>query len=120
MRIDNWICYVVGFVFITSGMMKLLAPDMVNFLNLEIPYPRTTAFFVALTEIGCGSLIIARLYVKKAAIPLIVIMAGAIYLTKLPILFEQGLLVFAFQARLDVVAMILLLILCLQPREKHI
>jgi putative oxidoreductase len=120
MQIDNWICYIVGFIFITSGMMKLLEADLVNFFNLGLPSPTTIAFLVAITEIGCGSLIIAKLYVKQATIPLLVIMAGAVYLTKFPILINQGILVFAFQSRLDIAVIILLLILLQHVRGKRI
>ncbi|WP_010097979.1 DoxX family protein [Ornithinibacillus scapharcae] len=112
MNIATWLCYAVGYVFITSGIMKLLVPDMrARFYNLDIPYPETTLFLVAVIEIGCGALIACGMYMKKATIPLLVIMAGAIILDKLPKLLTEGVLSFAFQARLDIVVIILLLLL---------
>lgn len=112
MNMANWLCYAVGYVFITSGVMKLLVPDMrAMFYNIGIPYPETTLFLVAIIELGCGALIAGGMYIKKATIPLLVIMAGAIILHKLPILLKEGILSFTFQARLDIVLIILLLLL---------
>ncbi|MDZ5474086.1 hypothetical protein SM124_20390 [Bacillus sp. 31A1R] len=48
--------------------------------------------------------------VKRATVPLIIIMIGAILLTKVPIL-HTGLVQFAFSARLDIVMLVLLFIL---------
>lgn len=108
----KWISYAVGYVFITSGVMKLLIVDFkISFINLGIPFPSTTLFLVAMIEIICGVLIIAKIYPKYATIPLIVIMIGAIILTKIPILLKQEILSFLFQARLDVVMLILLSLL---------
>lgn len=112
MNMATWLCYAVGYVFITSGVMKLLVPEMrALFYNLAIPYPETTLFLVAIVELGCGALILGGMYVRKATIPLLVIMAGAIILHKLPELYQEGFLSFAFQARLDFVVIILLLLL---------
>ncbi|WP_072889345.1 DoxX family protein [Ornithinibacillus halophilus] len=118
MNWTRWICYAVGFIFIASGVKKLLDPNFINlFYNLGLPYPSTTLFIVAIVELACGALIVAGLYVRKATIPLLVIMVGAILLTKLPILFTQDvpfihvIVQFAFDARLDIVATILLLLL---------
>lgn len=108
----KWICFVVGYVFATSGILKLVDSDFqAVFKSLGLPFPGTTLFIVAIAEIACGMLLIGRMYVKQATIPLLVIILGALYLTKLPILFEQGLLTFAFDARLDIVMLILLLVL---------
>jgi putative oxidoreductase len=112
MNMATWLCYAVGYVFITSGIMKLVMPSFINnFINLGLPSPGTTLFLVAIVEIGCGALIAGGMYVRKATIPLLVIMAGAIFYHKLPILMEKGLLSFAFEARLDIVMIILLLLL---------
>lgn len=106
------VCYAIGYVFITSGAMKLLVSDFkATFINLGLPFPSTMLFLIAIIEIACGSLIIARMYVKQAIIPLVCIMAGAIYLTKIPVLLQSGLLYFAFEARLDIIVIIMLLII---------
>jgi putative oxidoreductase len=115
MSMATWLCYAVGYVFITSGVLKLLFTDSFGFRShfheLGVPFVDSTLFLVAIIEIGCGALIAASMYVKKATIPLLVIMVGAIYFSKLPILINEGFLVFAFQSRLDIVVIILLLLL---------
>jgi len=70
-----------------------------------------TLFLVAMIEIACGALVIARMYVKYATIPLIVIMIGALVIVKLPLLIKEGILSFVFESRLDFVMLILLIFL---------
>lgn len=107
------ICYSVGFVFIISGIAKLIMSDFrIIFHNLALPYSNTFLFVVAITEIICGTLIVSKLYLRQAIIPLICIMLGAIFLTKIPILSEDGgLTSFLFEARLDLVMLFSLLVL---------
>ncbi len=103
--------YAVAYVFIFSGLMKLLNAETANhFLGLGLPYPDRMLHLVIMLEIGCGVLILLNKCVRTAAIPLIAIIIAAILITKLPIL-NTGLLDFAFNARLDIVMLILLLIL---------
>ncbi|MGY0694639.1 DoxX family protein [Virgibacillus sp. FSP13] len=118
----NWICYAVGYVFITSGIMKLLVDDFkVVFSNLALPFPNSFLFLVAITEIVCGTLIVSRLYLKQATAPLIFIMLAAIFLTKIPILTtNNGFLSFLFEARLDIVMLILLILLWKQVPGKKL
>ncbi|MFD1362676.1 DoxX family protein [Lentibacillus salinarum] len=112
MNMSKWVRYAVGYVFLTSGVLKLVASDFkAMFMSFGLPFPETMLFLVAITEIACSALIIARLYVRQAAAPLILIMFGAICLTKLPVLMKQGLLSFAFDARLDIVMFTLLIML---------
>src|SRR5690625_6992907 len=81
------------------------------FLHLGLPFPYMTLFLVAMIEIACGALVIARMYVKYATIPLIVIMIGALVIVKLPLLIKEGILSFVFESRLDFVTLILLIFL---------
>lgn len=112
MPITNWICYAVGYVFIVTGLVKLLFDDFqVIFSSMEIPYPATVLLLIAIVEIVCGALIAGGYYVKEASIPLIIIIVGAIILTKLPVLTGQGFFQFLFVARLDIVMLILLFLL---------
>lgn len=114
----KWISYAVGYVFITSGVMKLLSADFkISFINLGIPFPSTTLFLVAMIEVICGVLIIAKIYPKYATIPLIIIMIGAILLTKIPILLKQEVLSFLFEARLDIIMLTLLVLLFRHTRN---
>lgn len=112
LNMATWLCYAVGYVFITSGVMKLINTDFrATFHSLGVPFPETTLFLVAIIELGCGALIAGGMYVRKASMPLLVIMVGAIYYSKLPLIAVDGFLAFAFQARLDIVLLILLLLL---------
>lgn len=112
MRMSDWICYAVGYVFLTSGILKLVVSNFkATFMGLSLPFPESLLFLVAITEIACSAFILARMYVRQAAAPLILIILGAIFFTKLPVLMDQGFLTFAFEARLDIVMLILLIML---------
>lgn len=107
----NLIRYLVAYVFLTSGIMKLVSSELGNyFIHLGLPFPLKMMYIVAFFEIVCGLLILFNKVVKKATIPLIVIMIAAFLLTKVPIL-HTGFLQFAFNARLDIIMLILLFIL---------
>lgn len=118
LRLLNWFRYAIGYVFISSGIVKLLVSDFKSvFLSLGLPFPSTFLFLVAIIEIACGAFIIARMYVKYAALLLIAIMIGALYIAKLPILFSEGILSFVFESRLDIVMLILLIFLWRHHKE---
>lgn len=109
---ENWIRLIVGYVFIISGIVKLIMGDfLATFINIGMPFPDITVFVLAVVEISCGAFIVAHLYARQAVIPLLFVMVGAIVLTKTPILLEDGIISFLFHARLDVVMFILLLLL---------
>src|SRR3954451_1169411 len=100
--------FAVAFVFITSGVMKLFSTELAEvFIGLGLPFPDISLYVTALLEIICGILILLNRNVKNAVIPLIGIMIAAILLTKLPLL-NSGILQFAFNARLDIVMLVLL------------
>lgn len=103
--------YVVAYVFITSGIMKFISADLGNyFISLGLPYPLKVMYVVAIMEIISGILILFNKSVKIATVPLLVIMMAAFLLTKVPVL-HSGFLPFAFNARLDVIMLVLLFIL---------
>ncbi|MCJ8009139.1 DoxX family protein [Lederbergia wuyishanensis] len=100
--------YVIAYVFIISGLLKLINEDLGStFVNLGLPFPLYLMYAVALIEIICGVLILADKMVHQAVIPLIGIMIAAILLTKVPSL-NIGFMQFAFNARLDIVMLVLL------------
>lgn len=112
MQVYRWVRFAIGYVFITSGIVKLLVPSFQEvFANLGIPYANISLFLLAMIEIICGTLIIANMYVKYVTVALTVIMVGAIIIAKLPVLFQEGILSFLFESRLDVTMLILLVIL---------
>jgi uncharacterized membrane protein YphA (DoxX/SURF4 family) len=102
----------VGFVFVSSGALKLLFDNQGPGRFAKIGLPPSLAYFVGAVEIGCGALVLTGLYARLAALPLVVDMVVAVVTTKLPLLVgagpepvaappKTGLLAFAYQARLD-------------------
>ena len=71
---------VLGVVFVQSGWGKLHDLDRVVafFTELGIPAPQVQAPFVAGTELVCGTLVLAGLATRLAAVPLIVTMIVAL------------------------------------------
>jgi putative oxidoreductase len=103
--------YLVAYVFIISGIMKIFSHELSNyFINLGLPSPITLMYIVALIEIICAIFILMNRQVRAAVIPLFMIMIAAFLLTKVPVL-HTGFLAFAFQARLDIIMLVLLFIL---------
>ncbi|MCP3030834.1 DoxX family protein [Halobacillus sp. A1] len=103
--------YTIAFVFLTSGLMKLVHTELADyFMNLGIPFPLEVMYIVAWIEIGCGALLLLNKYTKLATIALMAVMIGAIILTKLPVL-NSGVIHALFNARLDIVMLILLAVL---------
>lgn len=112
MQVYRWVRFAIGYVFITSGIVKLLVPSFQEvFANLGIPYANISLFLLAMIEIICGTLIIVNMYVKYLTVTLMIIMVGAIIIAKLPVLLQEGILSFLFESRLDVTMLILLVIL---------
>jgi putative oxidoreductase len=83
----------VGWVFLAEGVLKFLRPGELGvgrFAKIGIPFPTIAAPFVGAVEIICGTLIIAGLLTRIAAIPLLIDIIMAIISTKLPILVGHG------------------------------
>lgn len=103
--------FLVAYVFIASGLMKLFSLELANyFISLGLPFPDTMLYVTATLEIICGVLLGVNRFVKMAVIPLLLIIVGAILITKVPLL-HAGFLHFAFNARLDITMFVLLIIL---------
>jgi len=92
-RASGWtilIRVLVGLVvFFPEGIQKLAFPAILGagrFANIGIPYPELMGPFVGVVEIVCGALIIAGLFTRLAAVPLLIIMVVAILSTKIPML----------------------------------
>ncbi|MGM8216698.1 DoxX family protein [Bacillaceae bacterium W0354] len=103
--------YLVGFVFIVSGLMKLVGDGLAAyFMTLSLPSPMTIMYVVAIIEVVCGLLIVFNKYVGQAVIPLLGVIIVAILMTKVPVL-HNGFIRALFEARLDLVMLVMLLIL---------
>ena len=102
----------IGVVFLFEGVLKFLRPETLGtgrFDKAGIPAPGFFGPLDGVFEIACGVLILAGLLTRLAAIPMIVDMAGALLITKLPIMWgnaplfknESGWWDFIHEARVD-------------------
>lgn len=106
------ICYVVGFVFFVSGLTKFLDPSMAAaFQQMGVPFADIVFFVVALVEVMAGMLLIGRMYIHLIVPPLLFIMSGALFFSKLPTLTNEGFIAFLFASRLDIALFMLLIVL---------
>ncbi|MEU4837517.1 DoxX family protein [Nocardia testacea] len=85
--------FYLGVIFVCEGIQKFLYPEQLGtgrFDKARIPAAGFFAHLDAVFEIGCGALILAGLLTRVAVIPMIVNMAGALLITKLPILWSDA------------------------------
>ncbi len=78
----------VGWVFFVEGILKFLWWNELGvgrFAAIGIPIPGIMAPLVGIVEIVCGGLILAGLFTRIAALPLLIDISVAILSTKLPI-----------------------------------
>jgi putative oxidoreductase len=83
----------VGLVFLSEGLQKFMVPALgvERFAKIGFSSPEGLAYFVACFEVVCGALIVAGLFTRLAAIPLVIIMLTALTTTKVPILLGHDL-----------------------------
>lgn len=94
----------VGWVFLSEGIQKLLYPAALGagrFHAIGIPMPRLTAPFVGVVEIVCGALLIAGLATGFAVAALLIDISVAIATTKVPFLMKHGFWAAMHEARTD-------------------
>jgi uncharacterized membrane protein YphA (DoxX/SURF4 family) len=112
---------VVGFIFLSEGIQKILFPEITGtgrFEKIGFNDPAFWAYFTAIFEIGCGLFILPGLLTRLAAIPLLIIMITAFIITKVPILKESGFWQFAHDYRTDFAMTLLLLYLIIYGSGK--
>jgi uncharacterized membrane protein YphA (DoxX/SURF4 family) len=83
----------VGAVFLFEGIQKFLFPDRLGtgrFDKAGIPAPGFFGPLDGVFEIVCGVLILAGLFTRLAAIPMVINMLGALLITKAPILWGDA------------------------------
>ena len=82
----------VGLIFSSQGFLKYIDPNMgVNrFTKIGFSHPYFTAHFAGAFEMICGILVLFGLFVRIAAIPLLIIICTAIVATKIPELARPG------------------------------
>lgn len=96
--------WMVGAVFLSEGLQKWIFPALRGagrFEKIGLPSPDFLGHFVGSVEILCGSLLLAGVMARLAALPLLVIMAVALASTKIPILLQTGFFEAAHAARTD-------------------
>ncbi|WP_018504934.1 DoxX family protein [Parafrankia discariae] len=102
----------VGLVFLVEGILKFSRPHTLGtgrFEKIGIPAPGFFAPLTGVFEIVCGTLLLAGLLTRLAAVPMLVDMVCALVITKVPILWggsalfkgESGWGDFLHEARLD-------------------
>ncbi|MBF6228675.1 DoxX family protein [Nocardia abscessus] len=85
--------FYVGAIFLFEGIQKFLDPDRLGtgrFDKAGIPAPGFFAPLDGVFEVACGALILAGMLTRPAVIPMIMNMAGALLITKLPILWGEA------------------------------
>ncbi len=105
---------IVALIFLSEGIQKFLFPELVGtgrFEKIGFSDPEFWAYFVAVFEIFCGSLVLFGLATRLAVIPLLIIMITAFISTKLPVLTESGFWKMAHEYRTDFALTVLLLYL---------
>ncbi len=88
----------VGGVFLVEGILKFLYPNELavgRFAKIGIPDPQVMGPFVGGVEAVCGAMVLAGLFTRLAAIPLLIDITVAIISTKLPVLLGHGIWHFA-------------------------
>src|ERR1700686_1848327 len=106
----------VGWVFLSEGIQKFLFPDTLGvgrFVKIGIPWPHAMAPFVGTVEIICGSLVLAGLFTRFAAIPLLGVITVALYSTKIVTFARFGFWGTLHDARTDVSMLLALIFLVL-------
>jgi len=106
----------VGWVFLSEGIQKFLFPESLGvgrFLKIGIPWPHLSAPFVGGVEIVCGTLILLGLATRLAAVPLLAVIAVALFSTKIVAFAKLGAWGTLHEARTDVSMLLGLLFLLL-------
>lgn len=96
--------FIVGWVFFSEGIQKFLFPAALGvgrFAKIGIPHPQLLAPFVGVVEILFGAMLILGIITRLAAIPLLIDIGVAIWLTKMPMLAKQGFWPMVHEARTD-------------------
>jgi uncharacterized membrane protein YphA (DoxX/SURF4 family) len=111
----------VGLIFSTQGILKYMDPKMgvERFARIGFSHPALTAHFVGTFEIVCGLLVLAGVWTRVTAIPLVIIICTAIVTTKLPELTRagQGFWFMVSDARTDFAMLMCLLFLIVSGRR---
>ncbi|TVR30452.1 MAG: DoxX family protein [Balneolaceae bacterium] len=96
--------FMVGAFFLIGGVLKFSYPELREtgfFQNFEIMSAGTIATIIASLEVICGLMIMAGLFTRVAAIPLLLIISFTVIVGKFPIISEEGFWLMAHISRID-------------------
>ena len=113
-RITILVRVVVGLVFLTEGIQKFLFPALLGtgrFTQIGFSDPAFWAYFTGSFEIVSGTLMLAGLFTRIAALPLFIIMITAFVTTKWPMLIHKGIWIMVHEYRTDFAMTVLLIYL---------
>ena len=99
----------VGWVFLSEGIQKFVFPESLGvgrFAKIGIPLPQLMAPFIGVTEIICGTLLLAGLFTRLACVPLLIDICVALYSTKIVAVVKNGFWGTLHEARTDVSMML--------------
>ena len=105
---------IAGVIFVSEGIQKYLIVSLLGpsyFQDIGFGHPMFCSYFTGTFELVCGLLVIAGLFTRLAAIPLLTIMIMAYFTAKLPVLINKGFLAFAQVYRIDYALIILIVML---------
>ena len=105
---------IAGVVFVSEGIQKYLVVSLLGpsyFQDIGFGHPMFWSYFTGSFEILCGLLVVAGLFTRIAAVPLLTIMITAYFTAKLPVLLDKGFLSFAQVYRVDYALTILIIML---------
>ena len=109
-------------MFLSEGIQKFLFADadgVGRFVKIGIPHAAFMAPFAGVTEIVCGALLIVGLWVRLAAVPLLIVILTAICTTKIPTMMEKGFWAAAHDGRADFCMLMGLVYLLLYGAGKY-
>lgn len=118
---------IVAVIFFTEGLLKFLWPAELGagrFAQIGLPVPTQMAEFVAILEMAAALALFFNLYAGDAALLLLGVIAGALIMTKIPILLghsflgfqpaaiaHYGVLSFLHESRTDLLVLFALLVI---------
>ena len=106
--------FTAGAIFLSEGIQKYLVVSLLGpsyFRDIGFVHPMFWSYFTGTFEIVCGLLVIAGLFTRIAAVPLLTIMVTALFTAKLPVLIHKGFLSFLQVYRIDFALTLLVLML---------
>ncbi len=115
------ICYLVGFVFLVSGLMKFIDLSMVSsFEQMGVPLSNYVYFFCSSFRSDGGDAINRQnIYPHIHYSAYLYYAWCTLFFTKVPVLTGDGVFAFLFASRLDITLLILLIFLWTQRKEKE-